>query len=316
MNEQVSAIRIIFAGTPDFALPPLQILIDGGHEIVAVLTQPDRPAGRGKKLRASPVKQLALKNGLSVLQPATLRDTDWQQKLTDLKADLMVVVAYGLMIPAQLLEMPRLGCWNIHASLLPRWRGAAPIHRSIEAGDAQTGVCIMQMEVSLDTGPVYRCLSTPIETMDNTGVLHDRLADMGATALNQCIGMAIKGELAEPLVQDETQATYAHKLSKAEAQLDWNEPAEVLARKVRAFNPWPVAWSELGGQRIRIWKAEVVDNIAHSQAGELLIEQQSLTIGTADKSLKILELQRAGGQKMTTGEFLNANDPAFFNITA
>jgi methionyl-tRNA formyltransferase len=316
MNEQTSAMRIIFAGTPDFALPPLQILIDGGHEIVAVLTQPDRPAGRGKKLRASPVKQLALKNGLNVLQPATLRDTDWQQKLTDLKPDLMVVVAYGLMIPAQLLEMPRLGCWNIHASLLPRWRGAAPIHRSIEAGDAQTGVCIMQMEVSLDTGPVYRCLSTAIEKTDNTGVLHDRLADMGATALNQCIGLAIKGELVEPLVQDETQATYAHKLSKAEAQLDWNEPAGELARKVRAFNPWPVAWSELGGQRIRIWKAEVVDNMAHSQAGELLIEQQSLTIGTADKSLKILELQRAGGQRMTTGEFLNANDPAFFNITA
>lgn len=315
MNNQNSALRIIFAGTPDFALPPLQALIDGGHEIVAVLTQPDRPAGRGKHVRASPVKRLARESGLAVLQPETLKDADWQDKLTALKPDLMVVVAYGLMIPAAVLQMPLMGCWNIHASLLPRWRGAAPIHRAIEAGDEQTGVCIMQMEVTLDTGPVYQCLTTPIKPMDNTGTLHDRLARLGAVALLQCIELATRDALPQALVQDEKMVTYAHKLSKAEAQLDWNESAHVLARKVRAFNPWPVAWCELGSQRMRIWQAEVVDNMAQCQPGELLVEQQSLIIGTADKALKILQLQRAGGQKMMTADFLNANDPAFFKVT-
>lgn len=316
MKQRKPALRIIFAGTPEFALPPLQALIDGGHEIVAVLTQPDRPAGRGKHLRASPVKRLALENGLDVLQPETLRDKAWQEKLAALKPDLMVVVAYGLMVPASVLQMPGLGCWNIHASLLPRWRGAAPIHRSIEAGDEQTGVCIMQMEVTLDTGPVYQCLTTPIGPTDTTGVVHDRLAGLGAVALLQCIELAATDTLPKPLVQDEKMATYAHKLSKAEARLDWNETAETLARKVRAFNPWPVAWCELGDQRIRIWQAEVVDNMVQRQPGEVLLEQQSLIMGTADKSLKIMELQRAGGQKMTTMEFLKAIDPAFFKVTA
>jgi methionyl-tRNA formyltransferase len=316
VKQRKPALRIIFAGTPEFALPPLQALIDAGHEIVAVLTKPDRPAGRGKHLRASPVKRLALENGLDVLQPETLRDKAWQEKLAALKPDLMVVVAYGLMVPASVLQMPGLGCWNIHASLLPRWRGAAPIHRSIEAGDEQTGVCIMQMEVTLDTGPVYQCLTTPIGPTDTTGVVHDRLAGLGAVALLQCIELAATDTLPKPLVQDEKMATYAHKLSKAEARLDWNETAETLARKVRAFNPWPVAWCELGDQRIRIWQAEVVDNMVQRQPGEVLLEQQSLIMGTADKSLKIMELQRAGGQKMTTMEFLKAIDPAFFKVTA
>ena len=302
-------MRILFAGTPEFALPPLQALIDGGSDIVAVLTQPDRPAGRGKHLRASPVKKLALENGLDVLQPESLKNAAWQEKLADLQPDLMVVVAYGLMIPAQLLALPGLGCWNIHASLLPRWRGAAPIHRSIEAGDEQTGVCIMQIEVTLDTGPVYRCQATPIGPMDTTGDLHDRLAVMGAQVLTQCINMVMDGKLPPPVAQDDTKAVYAHKLSKAEAELDWNEPAEVLQRKIRAYNPWPVAWCENEGQRLRIWQAEVVDNAADCKPGQWLTGRQSLIIGTAEKALKILEIQRAGGQRMNAEQFLNAYKP-------
>jgi len=282
--------------------------MDAGCEIVAVLTQPDRPAGRGKHLRASPVKQLALENNLQVRQPESLKDPGWQQKLADLQPDLMVVVAYGLMIPAWLLAMPRLGCWNIHASLLPRWRGAAPIHRAIEAGDSETGVCIMQIEVTLDTGPVYHCLSTPIGPLDTAGVLHDRLADMGARALTHCIEQVIIGQLPEPLTQDDSRSVYAKKLSKAEAELDWNQPAEVLQRRIRAFNPWPVAWCEQNGQRLRIWQAEVVDNVADCQPGQMVVEQKSLIVGTAEKALKILEIQRAGGQRMTAEQFLNAQN--------
>lgn len=311
MDNQTRSLRVIFAGTPDFALPPLKALIESDHQLVAVLTQPDRPAGRGKQLRASPVKQLALENGLSVLQPETLKNPDWQQQLSDLKPDLMVVVAYGLMIPGVLLEMPVLGCWNIHASLLPRWRGAAPIHRAIEAGDRQTGVCVMQMEVTLDTGPVYRCLAMPIGPEDDTGRLHDNLAGLGAKALMDCISLAVEGRLPEPVVQDGSKATYAHKLSKAEARLDWNEPADLLARKVRAFNPWPVAWCELGGQRIRVWKAVALEKTIGCLPGDMIVEQQSLVIATTQGSLKVLELQRAGGQRMPIAQFLNANDEVF-----
>jgi methionyl-tRNA formyltransferase len=309
VEKSKSPLRIVFAGTPEFALPPLQTLIDEGCNIVAVLTQPDRPAGRGKQLRASPVKQLALENGLEVWQPETLKDAAWLDKLAGLQPDLVVVVAYGLMIPAQLLDLPPMGCWNIHASLLPRWRGAAPIHRAIEAGDEQTGVCIMQIELTLDTGPVYHCLSTEIGPLDTAGILHDRLAVMGARALKHCIELAMQGELPQPVKQDDSQTIYAPKLSKAEAELDWNQPAEVLHRKVRAFNPWPVAWCELGGQRLRIWQAEVVDNIADVQPGQVIVEQQSLIIGTVEKSLKILEIQRAGGQRISTEQFLNAQKP-------
>lgn len=300
-------MRILFAGTPEFALPPLQALIDAGHEIVAVLTQPDRPAGRGKKLRASPVKQLALQNGLNVLQPGTLRDQDWQERLKKLQPDLMVVVAYGLMIPAEMLQMPRLGCWNIHASLLPRWRGAAPIHRAIEAGDERTGVCIMQMEATLDTGPVYHCLSVAIGPQDTAASLHDRLADMGAQALCDCLGLVADNQLSEPRAQDDSQAVYAHKLTKAEAEMDWHKSAEILQRQVRAFNPWPVAWFEAGDQRLRVWAAEVVDNPAGLQPAQIFAQGADLLIGTADKALKILQIQRAGGQRITAAEFLNAD---------
>ena len=309
MTNQNPSLRVLFAGTPEFALLPLRALIDEGCDIVAVLTQPDRPAGRGKQLRASPVKQLALEHHLKVLQPESLKDADWQETIARLKPDLMVVVAYGLMIPGRLLTLPRFGCWNIHASLLPRWRGAAPIQRAIEAGDAQTGVCIMQMEVTLDTGPVYQCLTTDIEPLDTAGSLHDRLAVLGGRALRDCIVMLNSGELPPAVVQDESQAVYARKLSKAEAEMDWNLSAEELQRRVRAFNPWPVAWCEIGGQRLRIWKAEVVDNVADQKPGQVLVDRQSMAIGTAEKALKVLELQRAGGQRMTTEQFLNAQEP-------
>jgi len=309
MEDTRLPLRILFAGTPEFSLSSLQALIDGGCDIVGVLTQPDRPAGRGKHLRASPIKQLALENGLSVLQPESLKDPAWQQKLADLQPDLMVVVAYGLMVPAQLLDLPRLGCWNIHASLLPRWRGAAPIQRAIEAGDEKTGVCIMQMELTLDTGPVYHCLSTAIGPSDTAGVLHDRLAEMGAQALMDCIEKLMHGELLQAVAQDDAQAIYAKKLSKAEAELDWNQAAEVLQRRVRAFNPWPVAWCELGGLRLRIWQAEVVDNVSGIKPGQLVAERKSFIIGTAEKALKITEIQRAGGQRMSAEQFLHAHKP-------
>jgi len=309
MKRRDLPLRILFAGTPEFALAPLQTLIDGGHDIIAVLTQPDRPAGRGKHLRASPVKQLALENKLEVLQPESLRDPGWQEKLVNLRPDLMVVVAYGLMIPDWLLALPELGCWNIHASLLPRWRGAAPIHRAIEAGDKQTGVCIMQIEPTLDTGPVYHCLATTIEPEDTAGVLHDRLAIMGAQALKDCIEMVLEGELPKAVTQDDDKARYARKLTKAEAELDWSQTAEVLERRVRAFNPWPVAWCELDGQRLRIWQAEVVDNVADCKPGQIFADGQSFIVGTAEKSLKVLEIQRAGGQRISAEQFLSSYKP-------
>jgi len=299
-------LRVLFAGTPEFALPALQILIESGCDIVAVLTQPDRPAGRGKQLRASPVKQLALENGLDVLQPESLKDAGWQEKLATLHPDLMVVVAYGLMIPAWLLDLPSHGCWNIHASLLPRWRGAAPIQRAIEAGDEQTGVCIMQIELTLDTGPVYQCLATTIEPDDTAGSLHDRLSVLGASALNNCLEMLAANTLPAPVAQDDARAVYAAKLSKAEAQLDWNLPAAVLERRIRAFNPWPVAWCEMNGERVRIWRAVVADEDVDCKPGELCAGRRTLLVGTGDKVLEITELQRPGGQRMTAEQYLNA----------
>ena len=290
-------------------MPPLQALIDGECEIVAVLTQPDRPAGRGKNLRASPVKILALDNELEVLQPESLRDPAWQEKLTKLQPDLMIVVAYGLMIPAKLLSLPSHGCWNIHASLLPRWRGAAPIQRAIEAGDQQTGVCIMQMELTLDTGPVYHCLSTDISPLDTAGSLHDRLATMGADALKDCLDLLVKGKLPQAQIQNDDESVYARKLSKAEAEMNWELPAEVLQRKVNAYNPWPVAWCVLGGQRLRIWQAQVVDPNTELKPGQIKSDEQSFLVGTTEKALKILEIQRAGGQRMSAKSFLLAHNP-------
>jgi len=288
-------------------LQPLQMLLHEGCEVVGVLTQPDRPAGRGKKLSASPVKQLALENKLPVMQPPTLRDADIQAQLKSLQADIMVVVAYGLMVPAEVLNMPPLGCWNIHASLLPRWRGAAPIQRAIEAGDTSSGVCIMQMETTLDTGPVYYRMTTGIAAAETAGSLHDRLAEMGAIALRHCLNAVREGHLAEPEPQDHDNAVYAHKLTKAEAELDWQQAASVLERQVRAFNPWPVSWCELEGQRLRIWQAEAVTIEKTLLPGETHGTQDALYIGTSDKVLKLLQVQRAGGQRMPVTEFMKAH---------
>lgn len=300
-----TCMKILFAGTPEFAVPTLRNLIEAGADIPVVLTQPDRPAGRGKQLRASPVKRLALEHGLEVWQPGSLADEPLQDSLVQLGADLMVVVAYGLMIPTRLLDAPRLGCWNIHASLLPRWRGAAPIHRAVEAGDAETGVCVMKIVEALDAGPVYHRVKTPIVAEDTTGVLHDRLAQMGARALVYCMDLAAAGKLPPPIEQDHDSATYARKLNKAEAELDWNEPADVLERRVRAFDPWPVAWCELGGQRLRVWRAEV----AHVDArpGQVVNQGDSVLVGTARDSLRLLEIQKAGGQRMAAEQFLRAH---------
>ncbi len=301
-------LRVLFAGTPEFALPPLQGLLDEACDVIGVLTQPDRPAGRGRQLKPSPVKRLALERGLAVFQPQTLRGGALTDEITGLEPDLMVVVAYGLMIPAEVLSIPRLGCWNIHASLLPRWRGAAPIQRAIEAGDRETGVCVMRMEASLDTGPLLHCLKTPIGPQDTAATLHDRLAALGARALRFCLRRAAAGRLGEPRPQNDAEAVYAPKLSKDEARLDFSRPARVLERQVRAFNPWPVAWCELDGQRLRIWQAAVDSSGVDCRPGQVITGSGRLSVGTADGVLEIRELQRAGGRRMPVEEFLRARD--------
>ncbi|NLB13651.1 MAG: methionyl-tRNA formyltransferase, partial [Gammaproteobacteria bacterium] len=246
------SLRLLFAGTPDFAVPSLRAALQGG-DVLAVLTQPDRPAGRGRQPQASPIKQVALEHDVPVLQPQTLRDADVQAQLAAFAPDLLIVVAYGLILPQAVLDIPRFGAWNVHASLLPRWRGAAPIQRAIEAGDTETGVCLMQMEKGLDTGPVLLRAATPIHPDDTGGSLHDRLAQLGAETLANGLAQLRQSDATLPSeVQDHAQATYAHKLDKAEAKLDWQQPAAWLARKVRAFSPWPVAEALLAGERLRI----------------------------------------------------------------
>ena len=302
------ALRIVYAGTPEFAVPPLEMLVATGRTPLAVWTQPDRPAGRGRRLQPSPVKQFAESRGIPVHQPANLRDEQAQQALADLQPDLLVVTAYGLILPRAVLDIPAHGCWNIHASLLPRWRGAAPIQRAIEAGDRETGVCIMQMAEGLDTGPVYARAATPITEDDTAGTLHDRLAALGAQALESCIAALETGALPEPEPQDDAQATYARKLDKAEAELDFSLDAEQLARRVRAFNPWPVAWFERDGERLRVWHAVDVDGRPGAEPGTLLRESaDGIDIATGDgRALRVLDLQRPGGRRMSAADHLNA----------
>ncbi|MDX1656331.1 MAG: methionyl-tRNA formyltransferase, partial [Candidatus Competibacteraceae bacterium] len=248
------APTIVFAGTPDFAVPSLEALLNGGWPVVGVYTQPDRPAGRGRRPRASPVKERALAAGLPVFQPPTLGDPIAQAELAALKPVLMVVAAYGLILSREVLDIPPRGCLNVHASLLPRWRGAAPIQRAILAGDRESGVCLMQMETGLDTGPVYDCRSVAIEGDTTGGQLHDRLAVLGGELLGERLADILAGRLqAQP--QDQARACYASKLEKLEARLDWSRPAPELARRVRAFNPWPVAWSTTQRGPLRVWEA-------------------------------------------------------------
>ncbi len=305
-------MRIVYAGTPDFAVPALQALIDGSHEVVAVYTQPDRPAGRGKKPRPSPVKQTALAAGLPVLQPQTLRDAEAQAALAALRPDLMVVAAYGLILPPEVLATPPHGCINIHASLLPRWRGAAPIQRAILAGDATTGVTLMQMAEGLDTGDMLHRLETPIGARETASALHDRLAQMGAQGLLTVIARIESGQLqAEP--QDDSLATYAHKLDKAEAVIDWRQPAAQIDRQIRAFNAWPVAQTDSPLGVLRIWEALPDDEQAASASpGAVLAEdrQRGIRVQTGEGALWLTRLQLPGRKPVAVGDFLNSRSLA------
>ncbi len=300
-------LRLAFAGTPEFAVPHLAACRNPDVEIVAVYTQPDRPAGRGRQMAPSPVKRAALELGLTVEQPETLRDPQAQQRLRDLHLDLLVVVAYGLILPRKVLAAPRLGCWNIHASLLPRWRGAAPIQRALLAGDAETGVCLMQMEAGLDTGPVLLRQSLEIHADDTGGSLHDRLAALGAGLLADGLQRALRGEEMPPQPQAETGATYARKLEKSEAVLDWSEPAVALERKVRAFMPWLVAETHLGEERLRIWSAVVLNSQSNASPGSVIAaHRDGIDVACGDGVLRVTRIQRAGGKPMAVSDYLNA----------
>ncbi|WP_460456235.1 methionyl-tRNA formyltransferase [Arenimonas alkanexedens] len=299
-------MRIVFAGTPGFAVPCLRAAAERG-EVVAVYTQPDRPAGRGRQPTASPVKVEALARSLPVFQPENFKTVAAREQLRALQPDLLVVVAYGLILPQSVLDIPRLGCWNVHASLLPRWRGAAPIQRALEAGDRETGVCLMQMEKGLDTGPVLLSLRTPITDDDTGGSLHDRLAALGAEVLGDGLKLTRAGMRPIASPQPDDGVTYARKLDKAEARLDWSLPARELANRVRAFNPWPVAEAELAGERLRIHAASALTQ-AHGQApGTVLAAgRDGIDIACGDGVLRLRQVQREGGRPMPVGDYLNA----------
>jgi len=299
-------LRIVFAGTPDFALPGLRAAARLG-QIVAVYTQPDRPAGRGRQLAASPVKQAALNNGWPVHQPTTLKTGEARRVLSELAPDLMVVIAYGLILPPKILAIARLGCWNVHASVLPRWRGAAPIQRAIEAGDAQTGVCLMQMAQGLDTGPVLLSLTTPIDRDETGGSLHNRLATLGAEVLSDGLVLLRAGMRMVAQPQSADGVTYAHKLDKAEARLDWNQSALALERKVRAFNPWPVAEAMVNGERLRIHEAQARMPERTAAPGSVLaFARDGLDIACGEGALRLTIVQREGGRAMPVADYLNA----------
>jgi len=300
-------LRLVFAGTPDFAVPCLEACRASGAEVVAVYTQPDRPAGRGRKLTPSPVKQAALAAGIAVAQPESLKSADAQQALADLEPDLLVVVAYGLILPRKVLGIPRCGCWNVHASLLPRWRGAAPIQRAILAGDAESGVDLMQMEAGLDTGPILLERRTPISRDDTGGSLHDRLSALGADVLADGLQRLLAGDMPAAVPQADVGVTYAHKLDKAEARLDFRRPAIELERQVRAFDPWPVAEGEIAGEHLRIWAAQAIDITHHAATGSVIAAgRDGIDLACGRGVLRVLAVQRAGGKRIGAADYLNA----------
>lgn len=312
----MSSLRIIFAGTPDFAASALAELIKSAHQIVAVYTQPDRPAGRGRKLRASPVKNLALKHNIPVLQPDNLKETETQETLRSFNADVMVVAAYGLILPQIVLDIPRLGCLNIHASLLPRWRGAAPIQRAIAAGDKETGITIMQMNAGLDTGDILQFSSCPIAAEESGGSLHDRLAKMGAIAILKTLKDLANNKI-KPIVQDDSLATYAHKLDKKEALIHWQHSALEIERLIRAFNPWPVAYTYFNGKTLRVWQAKVLPLNIETESNLKQTEIKPGTVITCDKKgidihcgegvLRLLKLQPSGSKAMDIVAYMNGH---------
>ncbi|MCB1877454.1 MAG: methionyl-tRNA formyltransferase [Chromatiales bacterium] len=301
-------MRLIFAGTPEFSSASLHALIDSGQQLVGVYTQPDRPSGRGRKLTVSPVKALAEKHGLPVFQPKSLKNASAQAELADLQPDLMIVAAYGLILPQAVLDIPRLGCVNVHASLLPRWRGAAPIQRAIMAGDSETGITLMQMEAGLDTGPMLIKRPCPIATGQTGGELHDALAELGAKTLAEALPDLFAHRLT-PVRQDDSLATYAHKLEKAEAQIDWSDPALAIERKILAFNPWPVAQTRLGAETLRLWRAHALpgDGPRNAPPGSVIATNaEGVDVATGEGVLRLTELQRPGKKPVSARDFVNA----------
>ncbi|OOF23587.1 methionyl-tRNA formyltransferase [Salinivibrio proteolyticus] len=299
-------LRIVFAGTPDFAARHLQALLNSEHEVIAVYSREDKPAGRGKKLTASPVKKLALEHDLPVYQPRTLRDEQAQAELAALNVDVMVVVAYGLILPKAVLDTPRLGCVNVHGSILPRWRGAAPIERAVWAGDTETGVTIMQMDEGLDTGDMLKIATLPIEETDTSASLYTRLAELGPQALIDCLNDMANGIiLAEP--QNDAKANYAEKLTKQEAKIDWTQDAAFIGRCIRAFNPRPVSYFTLGEQNIKVWQANVLDIDVEATPGTVInTDKHGIQVATGKGVLQLTQLQPPGKKAMQAHELLNA----------
>lgn len=299
-------LRIVFAGTPDFAALHLAALLSSEHDVIAVYTQPDRPAGRGKKLTASPVKNIALAHNIPVYQPENFKSEEAKQELAALNADIMVVVAYGLLLPQVVLDTPRLGCINVHGSILPRWRGAAPIQRSIWAGDAETGVTIMQMDIGLDTGDMLKIATTPIEATDTSATMYDKLAELGPVALIECLNDIAAGT-AVPVKQDDALANYAKKLSKEEAQIDWSMDAAAIERCVRAFNPWPMSYFTVAEQNIKVWQTAVeADNQGKAPGTILAADKNGILVATGQGAMRLIELQPPGKKAMKAQDLLNS----------
>jgi methionyl-tRNA formyltransferase len=299
-------MKIVFAGTPDFAVPTLQALLDSEHQICGVYTQPDRPAGRGRKLTASPVKALAVSANLPVFQPENFKQAGALEQLAALEPDLIVVIAYGLILPQAVLDIPKFGSINVHGSLLPRWRGAAPIHRAVMAGDDKTGITIMKVVKKLDAGDMLYKIECPINADSTSSELHDQLAEIGAQGLIQVVNQIEQGTLiAEP--QDEALVTYAHKLEKNEAMLDWQKSAQELDRQVRGLNAWPVAQTLYKGEVLRVWRSEVIDGESDLPAGTISCQQHALDVATGNGILRLLEVQLPGGKRIAGKDFLNAH---------